>query len=477
MINVDQKKPAPHKIQKEDFAFTVMISPDEMSAHLTIEQTSEDAAFDFSKEALIEIISQAGVVYGMNEGRLEKLATELMLNKPIEIARGKSPERGQDSGFELLFAVAGSKAPVIGEDGYIDYKNLNLINNATVGQPLAKRIAATVGEPGKSVTGKEIPGIEGKDRALPKGKNTEISSDNADLLVATREGAITFANNLVSIDNVYKLKDDVGTATGNIDFVGSLLISGDVTSGFKVKAAGNIEIGKNIEDAEVISGGSVVAKGGFVGSGKGVILAKEDVFVKYVENQQIEAGHDVNIGGGAMNASIVAGNAVYQKGLKAVIVGGSVTAHNLIETNTIGSEMGTPTLVRVGYSPAIMRAIQELEAKLKQLEKDESKIKQALYSLVRLELDNRLSPKQKEALEQLRAHSLEIPNLRQSYEDQKQEFLGKLRENKTAKIIVKGHVYPGAIIQVGLLKKEINKLIGSCSFGVTRDQIVIISRT
>jgi len=446
-----------------------------MLAHLTIEQTNEDAAFGFSREALAEMANQAGVVYGLNNDRLEKLTTELMLSKQIEIARGKSPGRGNDSGCDLLFAAANTKAPVVGDDGYIDYKNLNLINNAAVGQPLAKKIAATVGEPGKSVTGNDIPGIPGKDRALPKGKNTAISSDNPDLLIATKEGAITFANNVVSIDSVYKLNSDVSIATGNIDFVGSLQISGGVKSGFKVKADGNVEIGKNIEDAEVISGGSVVAKGGFVGSGKGIIEAKEDVFVKYVENQQIEAGHDINIGGGAMNANIVAGNAVFFKGLKAIIVGGSVTAHNLIETNTIGSEMGTPTLVRVGYSPAIMRAIQELEVKLKQLEKDEGKIKQALYSLVRLELDNRLSPKQKEALEQLRAHSLEIPNLKNTYEEQKKDFLGKLKENKTAKIVVKGNVYPGAIIQVGLLKKEINKLIGSCAFGIIRDQIVITS--
>ncbi len=455
---------------------TVNISPDEMRAHLIIERTDEDAVFSFGLEELTEILNQAGITYGLNNERLQKLPTELPLNKSIEIARGDVPRRGADSSFELLFDASGSRAPKVNDDGYIDYKNLNLINNATQGQPLAKKIPATQGKSGMTVTGREVPGEKGKDRALPKGKNTEVSPDNPDLLIATREGAITFANGLISIDNVFKLSSDVDNSTGNIDFVGSLQIAGTVKAGFRVKAEGNIEIGKNIEDAEVVSGGSIIAKGGFVGSGNGVMKANEDVFVKYVENQRIEAGHDVNISSGTMNAQIVAGNAVLLSGHKSVIVGGCVSASNLIEVNTIGSELGTPTLVRVSYDPSVAKEIQDSEDEAKRLQSDNEKIKNAMYSLTPLELDNKLSQNQKNTLAQLKEHEDRVSKQLEKQEEKRKNLLKKLNENKNAKIVVKGIIYPGAVIQIGSLKKEINKVINGCTFAVERDQIVIVSR-
>lgn len=475
MSQAAQTQPSKSSVQKGQFKFNVSLSKEDMVAHLIIEPQSKDEACSITIDELVQILNESSVVYGINREQLGKIANDALLNKAVEVARGKPPGKGRDAGFELLFETAGSKAPAVGDDGYIDYKSLNLISNATKGQPLAKKIAPGMGEPGMTVKGKELPGEVGKDRALPKGKNTDVSPDNPDLLIATQDGAITFANNLVSIDNVYKISSDVDMSTGNIDFVGSLKISGMVKAGFKVKAAGNIEIGKNIEDAEIISGGTIVAAGGFVGSGHGVIEAAEDVFVKYVENQNIKAGHDVNIGGGCMNANVMAGNAVILKGAKSIIVGGSVTALNVIEANVVGSEFGTPTLIRVGYNQTLITELKDVEKELQRLHEDGEKIHKAMYSLVRLELDGRLSMAQRNALMQLKEQQVEIPRRCDALTLRKNEIVTKLNENKKAKIIVKQTVYPGTIIQIGILKRELDKVINGCTFGASHDKIVILA--
>lgn len=475
MAQAAQTKPKSTSVQKGSFKFNVNLSKEDMVAHLVIETQGSDEDFTTTTEELVQILNQSGVVYGINNEQLAKIVNDSLINKPVEVAKGLQPGKGKDAGFELLFETANNKAPMVGDDGYIDYKSLNLISNATKGQPLAKKIPAAKGDPGMTVRGKEIPGLMGKDRALPKGKNTDVSPDNPDLLIATHDGAITFANNLVSIDNVYKINSDVDMSTGNIDFVGSLKIAGMVKAGFKVKAAGNIEIGKNIEDAEIISGGSVAATGGFVGSGNGTINAAEDVYVKYVENQIIQAGHDVNVGGGCMNANITAGNAVIVKGAKSVIVGGNVTALNLIEANVVGSEFGTPTLVRVGYNQALIAELKAAEKELQRLQEDGEKIHKAMYSLVRLELDGKLSPAQRSALLQLKEQQVEIPKRCEALTMRKTEIVAKLNENKKAKIVAKQTVYPGTIIQIGILKREIDKVINGCTFGVSHDKIVILS--
>lgn len=475
MVQAAQTRQTTASVQRGPFKFNVNLSKEDMVAHLVIEAQGDDKELNITTDELVQILNQSGVVYGINREQLGKVVNDSLINKPVEVAKGLPPGKGKDAGFELLFETANCKAPVVGDDGYIDYKSLNLISNATKGQPLAKKIAASAGEPGMTVRGKEIPGLIGKDRALPRGKNTDVSPDNPDLLIATQDGAITFANNLVSIDNVYKINSDVDMSTGNIDFVGSLKISGMVKAGFKVKAAGNIEIGKNIEDAEIVSGGSVAATGGFVGSGHGIIEAAEDVYVKYVENQQICAGHDVNVGGGCMNATIIAGDAVVVKGSKSIIVGGSVTALNIIEANVVGSEFGTPTLVRVGYNRALISELKEVDKELQRLHEDGEKIHKAMYALVRLELDGKLSPAQKNVLIQLKEQQVEIPKRCESLEKRKTEIVNKLNENKNAKVVAKQMVYPGTIIQIGILKREIDKVINGCTFGVSHDKIVILS--
>ena len=296
------------------------------------------------------------------------------------------------------------------------------------------------------------------------------------MLIATKNGSITYTSKLISVEDAYTISSDVDTSTGNIDFIGSLKIAGAVKAGFKVKAEGNIEIGKNIEDTQVVSsGGSVLATGGCVGSGKGWIKAAEDVFVKYVENENIEAGHDVNIGGSAMNANINAGDSVILKGNKAVIVGGSVTAGSLIEVGCIGSELGTKTLVRVGYNPKLMKELSEIDNELNRIEADQERIKKALYSLVRLELDNKLSDSQKNAMNQLKSHQKGIPGQIKKLNERKSEVLTKLNENRKAKIIVRQQVYPGAIIQIGTLRKEIEKAVSNCTFRISHDKVAFFS--
>ena len=476
---VSAKQNAVPEVSRKGFKFSVKISPDRLLAHLVIEQErgdDEKRKFEFSREELKNILKKAGVIHGINEDKLEEIAQgKFAVNKPIEVAKGTPPGKSKDAGFELLFDISSENAPIIGDDGLIDYKNLNLVKNATKGQPLAKKIPAEPGKPGMTVTGEKVEGKPGKDRALPQGKNTEISPDNPDLLIASKDGSPLFSNNLVSVSETYKINSTVDVATGNIDFVGSLVIAGGVSAGFKVKAEGNIEIGGNVEDAEIVSGGSVMIKGGFVGSGKGIIKAAQDVFVKYVENQTIVAGHDVHIGGSAVGATIVSNNSVVVEGSRPTIVGGSVTSSNLVKSGSFGSEFGTPTLIRVGYNRKLIDKLNKIDEDINQLKENEKKIKEAMYTLVRLELDNRLNDNQKKALAELKKHQAEIPDQLAELTERKEELERMLNENKKARVVATDTVFPGTIIQIGLKKKEFVKVIKNCTFKISYDQVTFVS--
>jgi hypothetical protein len=461
--------------EQDGYQLTVNLTPDQMVAYLTIAQLDKEASFRFSVDDLTAVLAQAGVVHGVKKDQLGQIIANVPLNKRQEVARGLPPEKGKDAEFEIMFDTKVDKSPVVGPDGLIDYKNLNLIRNAKAGQQLARKIPALRGQPGMTVTGADVDGLLGKDRPLPKGKNTNASEEDPNVLVATESGAIMSSNGIISIEKVYKLNKDVDISTGNLSHAGNLQITGGVKAGFIVKAEGNIEISKNVEDAEVISNASIVISGGFIGSGNGYLKAKDDVYVKFVENGRIEAGNDINIGGVALNSQIEAGNAICLKGKKAVILGGQATALNMIETDSIGSDLETKTIVKVGYSPTILKEYQQLDSEIKRLKSDFERIKQALYSLVRLEMDDKLSEAQLESLTRLKSCRNEIPLQLETMENAKKELLTKLGENKNAKIVVKGTAYHGSIIQIGALKREIVNEISNCTFRVVRDQIVTVT--
>jgi hypothetical protein len=475
MPQVAEKKKSELSFEERGYQFQIDISADSMVAGMTIIPIDKQAIFNFTPDELQAILAKAGVIYGVKQEVLQNLTHSVVSNRRIEVARGKNPEKGIDAGFELLFDTSTRKSPAVGADGHIDYKNLNLIINVRKGQPLARKIPAAIGGPGYTVTGQELPGQMGKDRPLPKGKNTDISPDDPGLLIATENGSVKFANNVVEVEKDYKLLKDVDIATGNIKFVGNLYITGAVKAGFSVMAEGNIFISKNVEDAEISAGGSVNIEGGFVSSGNGFIRAGHDINVKFIENGNVEAGHDININGQTINSNISAGNAIILKGRKAVILGGQTSAFNLIETDNIGSEIGTKTLVRVGYSPELLRQCQHIDAEIKRLKGDAERIKQALYSLVRLEMDSKLSPDQKEMISKLKTYRDAIPEQLEQLERQKIELSKKFEENRAAKIVVRGTAYHGAILQIGLLKKELNQDITNCAFMADRGQIITIS--
>ncbi len=475
MVQATQQKPGSKTILEKNWKFDIDISADRLFAHLTITKPESDAEFEFSADELVAILNRAGVTHGIKTDQISKIIDAGLFGKRMEIARGRPPSRGKDSDFETLFPKEVSKSPVVGPDGLIDYKNLGIIRNAKKGQPLARRIPPTTGEPGFTIDGEEIPGLPGREKALPKGKNTQVSPDDPNVLIAADDGAIQFSNDIISVDKIYKILGDVDISTGNINYVGNLQIGGGIKAGFKVMAEGDIEIEKNIEDAEVVSGGSIVAKGGFVGSGSGFIRAKNDLIIRFVENGNIEVGNDIHISGQALNSNIFAGNAIYLKGAKAIILGGQVGAFNLVETDVIGSVLGTKTIVRVGFNPAMIKEFQHLENECKRLKADQERIKQAIYSLTKLEIDNKLNKAQAESLAQLKAVRNDLPKQIEEIDRRKSALFAKINDHKNAKIVVRGTAYHGTIIQIGLLKKELIQDVTRCTFKSDGNQIVMLT--
>ncbi|MDX9856318.1 MAG: FapA family protein [candidate division Zixibacteria bacterium] len=430
----------------------ITVSGDSMSATMVLykpEQADPPVTVDEVKEAL----EAEGVIYGIDEKEIARGVEEQIYVTPIKVAGGDLPNPGVSARFDYHFDTTNQRTPKEDQDGRIDYKDISFIQNTHVGDVLVTKIPPTRGTPGKNVFGKEIQGPMGRDIPFKRGTNTRVSDDGM-TLIATASGAIVFQKGKVSVNDVTVIRGDVDFNVGNIDCAGSVKVSGSVKTGFTIKVDGNLEVEGNVEDSTIEVAGSVYIKGGFFGEGKGILRAENDIVVKYAEGQRLEAGGTVTVGGEIINCTVTAAHNIEVKGNRGKIIGGMVRAGKSVRASVFGSDAGTKTVVIAGYNPELIARYNDTVKEIMRLAEDAKRIKEALYSLYRLQMDGKLPADKKAALAKLETVQKAIPGSIEELGKQKAELEEKLKQFENANVIADTIIYPGVRVQFGVVYRE-----------------------
>ncbi len=245
---------------------------------------------------MFQALKEEKIIYGIDTDLIHNIIKNEQFDESIDVAFGTPSEDGKDGYVKLLFLTKRNLAPKEDEKGNVDFKEIQLIQNVKKDDRLAETIPPVPGKEGKTVFNETVLPEVGKAAKLPAGPNTNVSPDNPNILVSSIDGNVILKGGSVSVDSVCIVPTSVDFQTGNIDYVGSLLIKGDVKSGFEVRSENDVQIEGLMEDAKVISGDSVVIKKGLAGKGKGIIEAKGDVILKFCENQTIKAKGNIIVG-------------------------------------------------------------------------------------------------------------------------------------------------------------------------------------
>lgn len=227
---------------------------------------------------------------------------------------------------------------------------------------------------------------------------------------------------------VYEVNGDVDFAIGNIDFVGNVVIRGNVLTGFKIKAGGDIRITGGVEGAIVEAAGSIEISAGILGHNKGMLKAGKNVKCAFVQDATVEAAEDIVVSQSIMHSNIRAGRNVICKGTKGLIVGGVVQAGEKVETRTIGNTLSTVTVIEVGALPELRNEFLELRQQLKALNENLEKTDKALAILDQMAAAGQLGPDKlamriklnhtkKQALDELTMAKERILEIEKSLED------------------------------------------------------------
>ena len=330
--------------------YALSVSEDGMHAMVRFIAPSETGermeCNDFLKDLQFRNIS-----YGIQMGNLQDhFQSEGIFCTDIPLAKGREPVPGVDAKIEYLFETDPHRRPAQREDGSVDYFNLNTINQCKKGEVLARIIPEQPGVEGHDIYGKAIAPRTAKPSFLKFGRNIVLSEDKRAISAAV-DGHVTLVDDKVFVSEVFEVKN-VDVSTGNLEFEGSIQISGNVAENFEVKAGGNVIIGGLVEGAKVVAGGNIIIAKGMNGMSKGFLRAGGDVVAKFLENTRVVAGGYVQAEA-ILHSKVSAGSEVTVEGRRGLVVGGYVQAAKRITAKNIGASMGANTILEVGVNPLI----------------------------------------------------------------------------------------------------------------------------
>ncbi len=459
-----------------DASLKINVSDNKMRVTASYKPAQGDGKI-ITPDVVAEKLSAMDITTGIKHENITKMCED---NRPITsviLAEGIPPRTGEKARLEMYVKIAERKA-MERDDGGVDYHNLGEISSAKAGDKLYRKIPPTQGPSGKNVFGNEIDGLYGRDLKLVLGHGTAADENDENLVRATSDGELLVKNGILHVSEIHTVKGDIDFSSGNVKFNGSIRINGTVKAGFEVRAEGSIEIDGNVEDAKVIAGGDVVVKGGFVGSGEGLIKSGQDVLVKFIENQHIEADRDVTISGEAFHASIMAGRSVYAQGKKGAIVGGQCIAKKNIEAQYFGSIAAPPTSIKIGVDPNLAANLKKVEEEIVTSQESYDKIEKSVIFLYRQKIDsNGALPQDKQALlDKLEEAKKTLPAKLKNLNQQKEALLAEQKKIDEVSAIAERGVFPKVHVFIGNQRLNVNDRMGPSQFRMFESEIIRVAR-
>ncbi|MGG1661392.1 DUF342 domain-containing protein [Brevibacillus sp. NRS-1366] len=365
------------------YRFEVKLSADKLEAGILLRVDEKD----LGKIVVLESdVYQALEMHKVNHGIIDEVVRELctapakFANAFVTIATGTPPTVGTDGYMEYpyLETVGEDSGPRELEDGRVDFYNVTNIPNVAKGQLLAKKVPAGQGQPGKTVTGEPIAPKASKEAIFKPGKNV-VQNQERTMIYAAIDGQVSFTEkDKMNVFPVFEVNGDVDFGVGNIDFVGTVVIRGNVLNGFRVKASGDIRVLGSVEGAELDAGGSIEIKSGIVAQDKGSIIAGQNIRTSFIQNANVTAGNQVIVSQSIMFSTVRAGKQIICKGAKGIIIGGVLQAGEKIAARIIGNTSATPTLLEVGVKPELRQELASLQKELQDVYENLRKTDQGL---------------------------------------------------------------------------------------------------
>lgn len=451
---------------------------------LTIADNKMVAYFDFGyldesetlvkEDALLNLIQANGIKYGIQHDVLKQISQtpSYFSRSRAQIAIGDEPQHGIDGRIVYAFNLDNKGTrPMETEDGRVDYKEITQLNNVRQGQLIATREPALPGRNGRDVMGQEVPFKPGKEARFKIGKNVVVTGEDSAMYAAI-DGIVSITDKgKLNVFPIYEINGDIDYSIGNINFVGTVVVRGNVLSGFKIAASGDIRVTGGVEGAELEADGSIEILGGIIGYNKGFVKAGLNVKSSFVQDGNIEAGQDVIVSQSIMHSTVKAGRDVICDGPKGLIVGGHIQAGETVTARTIGNTMSTATVIEVGVLPGLRNELVQLRAQIRELLSGLDKTEKALVILDQLASQGKLTADKLALRSKLTLSKKSAMKEQEELKERVLEIEKSLEDTGKSKVKVMKTIYGGSKIVIGRYTKFIKDPVSHMTFSYSEGDI------
>lgn len=368
----------------------ISVDPNCTTAFMTIEPP-ENGGLDMTVDKALSAVAEKGICFGVMKDEITAAVEEKRYGENICIARWQPPVNGEDGKIEYFFKRESTFKPVEDENGNVDYKNLGLVRNIYKGTSIAKITLPTEGTPGTDIMGKPVTQKVGVPVPFTVGKGTELVNDGTEI-VASIDGNLAFANGAFCIEESLLIRGDVDVSSGNIDFIGDIIIKGNVLEGFAVTSKKNITINGSVTSGTITADGNITVKLGCINSTLHSELGS--IKLDFCENSSLYAGRDVEASS-FVGGQVFAGKDIIASG-KGIMMGGKYTALENISASVIGSESYAKTLITLGNNAVLTEEMENHKHTILSYEDKLDQLGKIVSTLTEMAKVSKLSPEREQ---------------------------------------------------------------------------------
>lgn len=426
---------------------------------------------EITVEILKNFLKNAKIIYGIKEKVLEEIVKDpRAIQYPITVAEGCPPKNGNDG-----YLVNKTEIEEQSSTDYDQKKNFNLrnvmkIKSVKSGQLLASIIQPTIGIPGTSVYGNPIPAKNGRAIKLKPGKNVMFHLDS---VYSTVDGQISITPNAVNVFPVFEVNGDLDLRTGNIDFIGNVIIRGNVPTGYTVKAGGDIKVIGLVEGATLVAGGSISITGGIAGGSRGHVEAAVSIYSNYLNQASCKAGNEIVVDSSILHSKIECGGQVICK--KGHIIGGQISALKSIQAVDFGNHHYMQTILYIGDSQKQVEEEIQVQEEIKEVNESLRK----LYTLAdrlnrRLVSNGSITTQEKILLEKQKVTVKSLQRRLFELEERLQHLKEEHSTNDEAFLKASGVIFPNTQVHFGKYSKPIQNKLQAAKIYIHLGEIISV---
>lgn len=408
-------------------------------------------------------LSSVGIKEGISEFAIQTLLQKVY-NTEIIIAEGTPQIDGEDGVVHEFFQRDAAPTFETRPDGSIDFKNMHLVTNVTKDTVIAELIPPKPGVVGVNVLGEAIMPRAGQAKMLPRGENTDAVKhpENPEILnlIAKIDGNLVFKKDKFSVENVYKVNGNVDNSTGNINFVGNVIVAGDVYEGYEIRTPGSIQVFGMVEGASLYAGGNINLEKGINGMSKGILEAGHEITAKFIENCKVRSGGNIH-SESIINCQLECDGEVKVTG-KGLISGGKLTVFGSVEAIVLGSRSSTPSTIILGITPTIIRERNELDAAYKKVCQEYDELHKNLAYIEAKHTDE-TDPNRQKLIAKLNG-AMSICTLKKQRLELRRETIADEMRNVANCTFTCSTVYPPGRVTIGNSTFIIKETYNNCRF-------------